>query len=160
MDLKNTINNTKTQKENIKTVATNIDNKLIELGGERATDLADVVNKMDTMVGQYKKFAKGGKQRVTLENKDAYNDCKINMNLDFVPEIIICTTWKVNYLNESFFNGTTDSRYNKNDKERAPWNYSASFIKEGSITKKDFIISIVKTEYNEAVFDVEWIAIG
>ena len=59
MDLKNTINNTNTQKENLKTVANNIDNKLVELGGERATDLADVVNKMDTMVGQYKKIAEG-----------------------------------------------------------------------------------------------------
>lgn len=59
MDLKNTINNTNTQKENIKTVANSIDSKLVELGGERATDLADVPNKMGAMVGQYKKIAMG-----------------------------------------------------------------------------------------------------
>lgn len=59
MDLKNTINNTNTQKENIKTVATQIDNKLVELGGEQAIDLSDVANKMGAMVtGNYTKYAK------------------------------------------------------------------------------------------------------
>lgn len=57
MDLKSTINNTNTQKENVKKVAINIDNKLVELGGEQATSLADVVNKMGAMVGQYFKGA-------------------------------------------------------------------------------------------------------
>ena len=59
MPLKSTINNTNTQKENIKTVANNIDNKLVELGGEQATDLSDVPNKMQYMIGQYKHFAQG-----------------------------------------------------------------------------------------------------
>ena len=60
MDLKNTINNTNTHKENIKQVATQIDNKLVELGGEQATDLSDVANKMGAMVtGNYKKVAIG-----------------------------------------------------------------------------------------------------
>ena len=64
MDLKSTINNTNIQKENIKTVANNIDNKLVELGGERATDLSDVVNKMGAMVkGNYKKVAMGNLKR-------------------------------------------------------------------------------------------------
>lgn len=60
MSLTDTINNTNTQKENIKTVANNIDNKLVELGGEKATNLADVVNKMGAMVTEnYKKIAMG-----------------------------------------------------------------------------------------------------
>ena len=57
MDLKNTINNTNTHKENIKTVATQIDNKLVELGGEQATDLSDVANKMGAMTEQYLQYA-------------------------------------------------------------------------------------------------------
>lgn len=57
MDLKNTINNTNTQKENIKTVATQIDNKLVELGGEQAIDLSDVANKMGAMAEQYLQYA-------------------------------------------------------------------------------------------------------
>ena len=85
MDLKSTINNTNTQKENIKTVATNIDNKLIELGGEKAENLNDVVNKMGAMVGQYKKIAMGEYRRVGLD-KNAQVD--ININLDFNPKQI------------------------------------------------------------------------
>ena len=53
MSLKDTINNTNTQKENLKTVANKIDNKLVELGGEQATDLSDVANKMEGMVGLF-----------------------------------------------------------------------------------------------------------
>lgn len=56
MSLADTINNTNTQKENIKIVASNIDNKLVELGGQRATDLADVVNKIENAVTQRKKL--------------------------------------------------------------------------------------------------------
>lgn len=56
MSLTDTINNTNTEKENLKTVANNIDSKLVELGGEQAINLADVVNKMSAMVGQYKKI--------------------------------------------------------------------------------------------------------
>lgn len=55
MSLTDTINNTNAQKENIKTVATQIDNKLVELGGEKATNLSDVVSKMGAMVGSIKK---------------------------------------------------------------------------------------------------------
>lgn len=57
MDLKSTINNTNTQKENVKTVATNIDNKLVELGGEQAINLADVPNKMEVVENKYVKMA-------------------------------------------------------------------------------------------------------
>lgn len=50
MPLKSTINNTNTQKENIKTVANNIDNKLVELGGEQIINLADVPNKIEKTI--------------------------------------------------------------------------------------------------------------
>lgn len=60
MSLIQEINRTGTETNKTKQVATNIDNKLVELGGERATDLADVPNKINTMVfTQYKKFATG-----------------------------------------------------------------------------------------------------
>lgn len=85
MDLKNTINNTNTQKENIKTVAIQIDTKLIELGGERATNLNDVVNKMSTMVTtQYKKIATGE----IKTSKSAGMKVEVNTNLEFNPSRI------------------------------------------------------------------------
>lgn len=56
-DLKSTVTETENNKNNLKTVATQIDNKLVELGGERATDLSDVANKMGNMVGQYLQYA-------------------------------------------------------------------------------------------------------
>lgn len=58
MSLISEINRTETEKNKTKTVATNIDNKLVELGGEQATDLSDVPNKMGVMVKEnYKKVA-------------------------------------------------------------------------------------------------------
>ena len=60
MSLISEINNTNTQKENIKTVANNIDNKLVSLGGQSATDLSDVPEKIQQMVTKnYKKLAYG-----------------------------------------------------------------------------------------------------
>lgn len=57
MSLRDNIDNTNTQKDNLKTVATQIDNKLVELGGEQATDLSDVANKMGAMVSEYSQYA-------------------------------------------------------------------------------------------------------
>lgn len=57
MSLTDTINNTNTQKENLKTVATKIDNKLVELGGEQAINLADIPNKIEVVENQYLKIA-------------------------------------------------------------------------------------------------------
>jgi hypothetical protein len=58
MSLVTEINRTNTQKENIKKVATQIDDKLVALGGERATDLFDVPNKFKTLTtSSYKKIA-------------------------------------------------------------------------------------------------------
>lgn len=115
MDLKNTINNTNTQKENIKTVANNIDNKLVELGGEQATDLSDVPNKIGAMVGQYKHFAQGNsnldfkigrsaamENGVLVQQNNGNSDydiykfktekrIEIPLNLDFEPKIIFIT---------------------------------------------------------------------
>ena len=88
MSLTDTINNTNKQKDNLKTVATKIDNKLVELGGERATDLADVANKMEGMITEnYKKCAK-----IVFEKQfngighDRFSNINIPINLDFEPK--------------------------------------------------------------------------
>ena len=67
MDLKNTINNTNTAKEKTKTVATNIDNKLVELGGERAESLADIPNKIEVVENQYLKIAEIKNLRIWID---------------------------------------------------------------------------------------------
>ena len=84
MSLKDTINDTNKQKENIKTVANNIDNKLVELGGERATDLFDVPKKIPKMISEnYQKVAiLRPNKRIDLE----YNTTKtetINIDVPF-----------------------------------------------------------------------------
>lgn len=98
MSLTDTINNTNTQKENVKTVANNIDNKLVELGGERATNLADVVNKMEGMVTtQYVKIAEGEyKQTITATDiaqksgsKLMETEVTIPINLSFNPKRVL-----------------------------------------------------------------------
>lgn len=82
MSLTDTINNTNIQKENIKTVANTIDNKLVELGGERATNLNDVVNKMGAMVkGNYKKIAMGNLKKRIFLNYD--QSIRFELPIDF-----------------------------------------------------------------------------
>lgn len=101
MDLKSTINNTNTQKENIKTVANNIDNKLVELGGERATDLADVVNKMGAMVGQYKKVATGTR---TANQRGSDGMFNFQINLNFKPKRLMLVVTGFYYYREPVSN--------------------------------------------------------
>lgn len=86
MDLKNTINNTNTQKENIKTVANSIDSKLVELGGEQATDLSDVANKMGAMVtGNYKKIAILNINKVLWAMGEGTGSKNVDFKINFTP---------------------------------------------------------------------------
>lgn len=57
MSLVSEINRTETKKNKTKQVAVNIDNKLIELGGEQAIDLNDVPNKINTLFSKTDKIA-------------------------------------------------------------------------------------------------------
>lgn len=84
LNLKSEIDRLNNNKEKTKRAATNIDNKLVELGGERATDLADVPNKIGSMIREnYKKIAiidvSGD---VSLWTK---KETSIKVNVDFTP---------------------------------------------------------------------------
>lgn len=57
MSLATEINRTETEKNKTKQVAVNVDNKLVELGGERAESLADIPNKIEVVENQYLKIA-------------------------------------------------------------------------------------------------------
>ena len=95
MSLISEINRTNTSKEKAKTVAVKIDNKLVELGGEQAINLADVPNKMQKMVvNNYAKFAKfpnGTGTSGTVKPGHANRkqvEFDFNFNVDFVPTFI------------------------------------------------------------------------
>lgn len=108
MDLKNAINNTNAQKENIKTVANNIDNKLIELGGEKAENLNDVPNKIQDLRNNFIKYAEGDFNGLIQKFDGVEIDTKtilLNLNLNFTPKVLILdleacagsgTPWKKN----------------------------------------------------------------
>lgn len=86
MSLIQEINRTETEKNKTKQVATNIDNKLVELGGEQATNLSDVANKMGAMVtGNYKKIATGDlNYKVSLDRGEGFNKTlPINFDLKY-----------------------------------------------------------------------------
>ena len=72
MSLITEINRINTNKEKAKTVSVKIDNKLVELGGEQATDLNDVPNKMQKMVDNYIKYALF-KNNILTQKTDVYN---------------------------------------------------------------------------------------
>lgn len=67
MSLITEINRTETEKNKTKQVAVNIDNKLVELGGERAESLADIPNKIEVVENQYLKIAEIKNLRIWID---------------------------------------------------------------------------------------------
>lgn len=83
MSLIQEINRTETNKNKTKQVAINIDNKLVELGGEQAVNLADVPNKIEGVTKQYKKFYKA---KFTFEGYLNSGGYTFNLNPGFTIE--------------------------------------------------------------------------
>lgn len=158
MSLTDTINNTNTQKENIKTVATQIDNKLVELGGERATNLADVTNKMEGMVTEnYKKVASGSTEN--LFSKTTANALfTIPLNLSFVPERIFCSIKSQSqYGPARVYDGILDSSIKKEVGSCSDSGLKGAIIK--SIAKEKMEIQINFKTAEGFFIDFNWIAI-
>lgn len=88
MSLIQEINRTETEKNKTKQVAVNIDNKLVELGGEQATDLADVPNRIDALILQYSKYAEIKIDKFEVSGVPRANRKTINLNLNFEPKEI------------------------------------------------------------------------
>ena len=86
MSLIQEINRTETNKNKTKTVATNIDTKLVELGGEQATDLAEVPNKIDEAIkNNLRKSAVINLGGIQNEGKDFFRK-DFSDALDFKPQ--------------------------------------------------------------------------
>lgn len=102
MSLIQEINRTEIEKNKTKQVAINIDNKLVELGGEQAIDLADVANKMEVMVKtQYKRVAQGS--------------CNVNLNTIFLePTKQIEVSIPLKFTPKKFFIGVKPLKINGN----------------------------------------------
>lgn len=85
MDLKNTINNTNTQKDKLKKGKQNIDKKLMEHGGSKSMNISDVPNQIQKMVSKFSKvaFMEFSNKYISMYEK------RINYNLDFTPKIAI-----------------------------------------------------------------------
>ena len=86
MSLIQEINRTETEKNKTKQVATNIDNKIVELGGEQAINLADVPNKIDeTIKNNLRKSAVINLGGIQNEGKDFFRKDFSDV-LDFKPQ--------------------------------------------------------------------------
>lgn len=121
MSLASEINRTETEKNKTKTVAMNIDNKLVELGGEQAINLADVPNKIQKMIGQYKQVAIFSDLK-TIQINSSQNSIRerIAFNLDFYPTKVLFQfkgSWSVRdscVVFSDFHNNTNNSaRFNR-----------------------------------------------
>ena len=91
MSLVTEINRTEIEKNKTKQVATNIDNKLVELGGEQAIDLSDVPSKIQKMVTtQYSKIVKKDINRVLTRGSvdDSRVILDVPLNLNFEPKTL------------------------------------------------------------------------
>ncbi len=106
MSLIQEINRTETNKNKTKTVATQIDNKLTELGGEQAINLNEVAEKIKLLASNFNKICileinKNFKSPVPYQDNINFdfniNLEKINLNL---KKVIL-------YLNQNHTDGTT-----------------------------------------------------
>ena len=114
MNLKNTIDNTNTQKDKLKTGKRNIDNKLVELGGEEAVNLAEIPLKMQEMANQYSKIAEIKIEKNIEVGESFYGDYVenlINLNINFLPKRIFVRYVEVR---SGVTSGTVDSKININ----------------------------------------------
>lgn len=122
MSLIQEINRTNTEKNKTKQVATNIDNKLVELGGERATDLNDVPNKMGVMIkDNYKKVAILQK-KMTFDNSNLTpTPVKVPVNLSFKPSRILA---HFTHNNTDDINEFTDTASNSKNPNQNTMDYN------------------------------------
>lgn len=125
MSLTDTINNTNTEKKNLKTVANNIDSKLVELGGERATDLADVPNKIEKTInenyiklaknnGSIKKIYKIGEPGAPAKGTKTYSfefDIKEDLLIDFIPTSLKARVYVLFWDDDNTISGAYTSDY-------------------------------------------------
>lgn len=86
LDLKSTIAQTEYLKNKTKTVATNIDKKLIGLGGEQAINLADVPNKIKKLTERYRKIAKKTLNMTISFYSDS--STKVIYDTNFLPKFV------------------------------------------------------------------------
>lgn len=158
MSLIQEINRTNTEKNKTKTVATNIDSKLVELGGEQAIDLSDVPNKMEVMVGQYKKFATGDlNYRTSLGPRQGFNK---TLPVDFkIKNLFLIATSPV-YSSE--FTGMISTLGNT---EPVNWYMGTVQGEEGTISIKmidnnTFRIEEIKGKSMGTLIYGKWFALG
>ena len=166
MSLIQEINRTETEKNKTKQVAINIDNKLVELGGEQAINLADVPNKINGLLRRYKKTAIFDLNQVCY-----YESISIPLKkADFEARYIIVkaqlTTdsgnygrgwkqfsmcidldnirneWKVAHIDD-YYNEITNITFNNKDANNINFNYSTR------ASTKDYYITLKKLIYVE-----------
>lgn len=115
MSLKTEIDKTNDLKNKTKKAKENINTKLIELGGQNATDLADVPNRIIETVSKYKRMAEIELNLdITYTNKE-YRAVNIPINLNFNPSRII-----VRFGCRSEQSLIADSKYNNNRNNMGP----------------------------------------
>ena len=103
MSLKDKINNTNTQKDKLKRGKGNIDNKLVELGGEKSVNISDVPYKIEKMTKKYSRLAKSSFVEGINQVSEWYTK-RVQTSLRFNPQIIFAIVSLENPPNEGLAN--------------------------------------------------------
>lgn len=159
MDLKNTINNTNTQKDKLKIGKQNIDNKLVELGGEKAIDISDIPNKIKKLTEQYNKVALGS-QICKPRGKGSYSKI-INVNADFEIKRVISVVGLSNDLftqsYERRYMGIDSDKHNSSSNSRYNEYFGKAYINNLS---NNFKINFTEVKYAGNDYYIQYIALG
>ena len=162
LNLKSEIDRLNNNKEKTKKVATNIDNKLVELGGERAIDLSDVPNKINKMIiDNYKKIAeistkKSLNMKSNLTNL-GYAKNTIAMSLNFKPERIFAHYNDKDYVS---FSGNVDSKTNFSPTTQQKGLEVSCYIENVTQNSFDFYIQNNSADAGSYYYITSIIAIG
>ena len=169
MSLITEINRTETNKNKTKQVAINIDNKLVELGGEQAIDLSDVPNKIQEMVKDYRRVAiLQPTQSYTIKwtsiNAFTVKSFLIPLNINFTPKFIIAhltiddTVYGEGIKNVTVFSEKNFKIFNKAENaEVAREGNLYLTIPKGDITKDKFTLRIGILNGGARTFVVDYI---
>ena len=156
MSLKTEIDRTETEKNKTKQVAINIDNKLVELGGQRATNLADVPNEIQLLIGGCSKIARGSCYLDFYSGR--LQEKIINTNVSFNVKNIFL---KIERGDRKWFGSFHHSLGQYQDfyfKSDDGWSVPMVIFKTEILNNKN--IKITAMDMSEDFRILEWIAIG
>lgn len=159
MSVRDSIDGTNTQKNKLKIGKQNIDNKLVELGGEKAIDISDIPNKIKKLTEQYSKVALGS--RICKPQGKGSSSKIINVNADFeIKRVIGVVGFSDDLFTQDYerkYMGIDSDKHNSSSNSRYNEYFGKAYINNLS---NNFKINFTEVKYTGNDYYIQYIALG